>query len=55
LTWSQKRKLQRLRAKESKEEEEEKIFNDTHLQYPPPKKVEAKGHRSKSNSHKDRE
>jgi hypothetical protein len=35
LTRSQKRKLQRLRAKES---QEEKIFNDTHPQYPPPQK-----------------
>jgi hypothetical protein len=38
LTRSQKRKLQRLRAKESKEKGTEKIFNDTHLQYPPPQK-----------------
>jgi hypothetical protein len=38
LTRSQKRKLQRLRAKESKEKEAEKIFNDTHPQYPPPQK-----------------
>jgi hypothetical protein len=38
LTRSQKRKLQRLRAKESQEKEAEKIFNDTHLQYPPPQK-----------------
>jgi hypothetical protein len=38
LTWSQKRKLQRLRAKESKKNETEKIFNDTHPQYPPPQK-----------------
>jgi hypothetical protein len=30
LTQSQKRKLQRLRAKENKEKEAEKIFNDTH-------------------------
>jgi hypothetical protein len=30
LTRSQKRKLQCLRAKESKEKEVEKIFNDTH-------------------------
>jgi hypothetical protein len=30
LTRSQKRKLQRLRAKESKEMDVEKIFNDTH-------------------------
>jgi hypothetical protein len=30
--------LQCLRAKESKEKEVEKIFNDTHLQYPPPQK-----------------
>jgi hypothetical protein len=29
-----KAKLQRLRAKESKENEAEKIFNDTHPQYP---------------------
>jgi hypothetical protein len=35
LTRSQKRKLQRLRAKESQEKEAEKIFNDTH---PPQKK-----------------
>jgi hypothetical protein len=35
LTRSQKRKLQRLRAKEIKEKEAEKIFNDTHPQYPP--------------------
>ena len=38
LTWSQKRKLQRLRTKESNEKEVEKIFNDTHPQYPPPQK-----------------
>jgi hypothetical protein len=38
LTRSQKRKLQRLRAKEIKEKEAEKIFNDTHPQYPPPQK-----------------
>ena len=37
LTRSQKRKLQRLRAKEN-QEEAEKIFNDTHPQYPPPQK-----------------
>jgi hypothetical protein len=30
LTRSQKRKLQRLRAKENREKEAEKIFNDTH-------------------------
>jgi hypothetical protein len=36
LARSQKRKLQRLRAKEIKEKEAEKIFNDTHPQYPPP-------------------
>jgi hypothetical protein len=30
LTQSQKQKLQRLRAKDSKEKEVEKIFNDTH-------------------------
>jgi hypothetical protein len=30
LTRSQKRKVQHLRAKESKENEVEKIFNDTH-------------------------
>jgi hypothetical protein len=34
LTRSQKCKLQRISAKESKEKEAEKIFNDTHLQYP---------------------
>jgi hypothetical protein len=38
LTWSQKRKLLHLRAKESRKKEAEKIFNDTHLQYPPPQK-----------------
>jgi hypothetical protein len=38
LTRSQKRKLQRLRAKESQEKETEKIFNDTHPQYSPPQK-----------------
>jgi hypothetical protein len=36
LTQSQKQKLQRLKVKENKEKEAEKIFNDTHLQYPPP-------------------
>jgi hypothetical protein len=36
LTRSQKKKLQHLRAKESNEKEVEKIFNDTHPQYPPP-------------------
>jgi hypothetical protein len=34
LTRSQKRKLQRLRVKESQEKEAEKIFNDTHPLYP---------------------
>jgi hypothetical protein len=38
LTRSQKRKLQRLRAKENQEKEAEKIFNGTHPQYPPPQK-----------------
>jgi hypothetical protein len=38
LTRSQKRKLQRLRAKESQEKDAEKIFNDTHPQSPPQKK-----------------
>ena len=38
MTLSQKRKLQRLRAKESKEKEVEKIFNDTYPQYPPSQK-----------------
>jgi hypothetical protein len=38
LTRSQKRKLQRLRVKESQEKEAEKIFNDTHPLYPPPQK-----------------
>jgi hypothetical protein len=38
LTRSQKRKLQCLGAKENQEKEAEKIFNDTHLQYPPPQK-----------------
>jgi hypothetical protein len=37
-TWSQTRKLQCLRTKESKEKEAHKIFNDTHPQYPPPQK-----------------
>jgi hypothetical protein len=38
LTRSQKRKLQRLKAKEGQEKEAEKIFNDTHPQYLPPQK-----------------
>jgi hypothetical protein len=38
LTRSQKRKLQGLKTKESQEKEAEKIFNDTHPQYPPPQK-----------------
>jgi hypothetical protein len=38
LTRSQKRNLQCLRAKENQEKEAEKIFNDTHPQYPPPQK-----------------
>jgi hypothetical protein len=38
LTQSQKRKLQCLRAKESQDKEAEKIFNNTHPQYPPPQK-----------------
>jgi hypothetical protein len=38
LTQSQKQKLQRLRAKENQEKEAEKIFNDTHPQYPLPQK-----------------
>jgi hypothetical protein len=38
LTRSQKRKLQCLRAKESQEKEAEKVFNDTHPQYPPSQK-----------------
>jgi hypothetical protein len=38
LTRSQKRKLQRLRAKEHQKKEAENIFNDTHPQYPPPQK-----------------
>jgi hypothetical protein len=38
LTRSQKRKLPRLREKENEEKEVEKIFNDTHPQYPPPQK-----------------
>jgi hypothetical protein len=38
LTRSQKRKLQRLRAKKNQEKEAEKIFNDTNPQYPPPQK-----------------
>jgi hypothetical protein len=33
LTRSQKRKLQRLRAKENKEKEVERVFNKTHLEY----------------------
>jgi hypothetical protein len=38
LTRFQKQKLQRLRAKENQKKEAEKIFNDTHPQYPPPQK-----------------
>jgi hypothetical protein len=38
LTRSQKRKLQRLRVKESQEKEAEKTFNDTHPLYSPPQK-----------------
>jgi hypothetical protein len=38
LTRSQKQKLQRLKAKENQEKEAERIFNDTHTQYPPPQK-----------------
>jgi hypothetical protein len=38
LTRSQKRKLQRLRVKESQEKVAKKIFNDTHPFYPPPQK-----------------
>jgi hypothetical protein len=38
LTRSQKQTLQRLRVKENQEKEAEKIFNDTHPQYPPPQK-----------------
>jgi sRNA-binding protein len=38
LTRSQKRKLQRLKAKENQAKEAKKIFNDTHPQYPPPQK-----------------
>jgi hypothetical protein len=33
-----KAKLQHPRAKENQEKEAEKIFNDTHPQYPPPQK-----------------
>jgi hypothetical protein len=45
LTRSQKRKLQCLRAKENQEKEAEKIFNDTHLQYPAiTEEMETKGH-----------
>jgi hypothetical protein len=39
LTRSQKRKLQRLRAKESQEKKAEKIFNDTHPLYPPEREL----------------
>jgi hypothetical protein len=38
LTRSQKQKLERLRVKENQEKEAEKIFNDTHPQYPPTQK-----------------
>jgi hypothetical protein len=38
LTHSQKPKLQRLREKENREKGAEKIFNDTHPQYPRPYK-----------------
>jgi hypothetical protein len=53
LTRSQKQKLQRLRAKENQEKEAEKIFNDTHPQYPPlqkkwrPKAIEEKASATK--------
>lgn len=38
LTRSQKHKLQRLRVRENREKEAEKIFNDTHPQFMPPQK-----------------
>jgi hypothetical protein len=38
LTRSQKRKLQRLKAKENQEKVAEKILNDMHPKYPPPQK-----------------
>jgi hypothetical protein len=44
LTRSQKRKLQRLRAKESQEKEAEKIFNDTSTVPVTAKEMETKGH-----------
>jgi hypothetical protein len=43
LTRSQKRKLQRLRAKESQEKEAEKIFNDTSIVPATAKEMETKG------------
>jgi hypothetical protein len=38
LTRSKKRKLQRLRVRENREKEAEKIFNDMHPQFMPPQK-----------------
>jgi hypothetical protein len=39
LTRFQKRKLQRLQAKENREKEVEKTFNNTHLLFPPSQKI----------------
>ena len=38
LTHSQKRKLQRLRAKDKREQEAERVFNETHPVYPQKKR-----------------
>ena len=38
LTRSQKRKMQRLRAKQNREKEADKIFNDTYPLFLPPQK-----------------
>jgi hypothetical protein len=39
LTYSQKHKLQRLRVRENRENEAEKVFNDTLPLFPPPQKI----------------
>ena len=38
MTHSQKRKLQRLRAKDKREQEAERVFNETHPVYPQKKR-----------------
>jgi hypothetical protein len=56
LTQSQKRKLQSLRANESKEKEAEKyLMIYIHNTPTTVKEVEAKGRQNKSNNHKNRE